>query len=246
MILVVNSLPKCASTWTFHVVDACLRDLGHSSVFDVAPWTNRWGNPGPLEGDNLRRLLSIDRTYGIKAHVPNTPELSAVHEDGRMRTVFLVRHPLDVVSATLDYGARKRQIGERDNPYYDIHTVEQALGFCSGFWSFRDTWLDHALMVRYEDLVADYEAALGRIFRHFSLPDPWPRVQAAIARSVDAFSPERLMSGTAPRGADHIRLNLLTRGAGAASATPTASTRRATNWATSSAPGDTRTDTAGA
>lgn len=212
MIYVVNSLPKCASTWTFHVVDACLRDLGYSSVFDLAPWANRWGNPGKLESENLARLLSLNQTFCIKAHSENNPELKDAHRLGKMKSLFLIRNPIDIVLAALDYGERKRQIGEIDNPYHTMHHPEQALEFCRAFWPLRDEWLGHAMEIKYEDLSAHPRETLIRAFDYFDLPDPRLRIQSSVARNVDLFSPENLLSGKAPKSADHIRLNRLTGG----------------------------------
>lgn len=63
MLIVSNSLPKCASTWSYFRIDDALRRLGFAPASAVtSARLNAWGNPGALTCDVLAALT------------PETPE----------------------------------------------------------------------------------------------------------------------------------------------------------------------------
>jgi sulfotransferase family protein len=217
VLIVSNSLPKCASTWAFFCIDHALRDLGFAPASAVASARlNAWGNPGELTRDVLSALTpesARHEYYAIKSHEPPGTALLSCIDDGRCRVSYIIRHPLDIVASTLDYGIRLREIGDASQPYYHIHTVDDALGFLIPFWDRAIAWRELAgggkvLIVRYEDLTTVPLAALCKMFEFYAVPRDRTSVESALQKAIDAHSIQSIRDGAAPWSMDHLRVNV--------------------------------------
>ncbi len=209
MLLIVNSMPKCGSTWFHDFVARCLSAIGHPTARQATaarPITlNERDNPGSLEGRVLGILLDAARsnTFAVKAHVPPNRELVAALGGGGARSAFLIRHPADVVRSSLAYGEFCRRAG-RDEPYADFYRTEDAAAFVEPFVDWAERWLalgSAARVIRYEYLFATDENTLAAI--HELAPDTDP-VAAEILEDMrprNLSQPER----------DWLRVNLVRR-----------------------------------
>ena len=217
MLIVSNSLPKCASTWAFFCIDYVLRVLGFAPASALpSVRLNAWGNPGELTRDVLSALTpesARGECYAIKSHDrPGTALLSCI-DDGRCRVSYIIRHPLDIVASTLDYGIRLREIGDASQPYYHIHTVDDALGFLVPFWDRAMAWRELAgggkvLIVQYEDLTTVPLAELSKMFEFYAVPRDRTSVESALRKAIDAHSIQSIRDGAAPWSMDHLRINV--------------------------------------
>jgi hypothetical protein len=204
MLVIVNSMPKCGSTWFHNYVGACLAALGHPSAQNaLASWPirlNHRDNPGALSGENLRILGEASRaeTFAIKAHQPPGPELLSAIRDGWVRTVFLIRHPTAIVRSALAYGEFCRA-HEWDEPYRELVTAAQAAEFVAPTVEWGVGWLAAGSPVlRYEVLFAgDAEV---RAAAHSLVPE----AASVSGRILDDMRPEAL----SPENRDWLRVNL--------------------------------------
>src|SRR5262249_42360480 len=110
MLIIVNSLPKCGSTWLHNYLERCLAAAGPwrwpVALADAAVSVNDRANPGDIDGENLAALLraAASRSFAIKAHRPPNPDLLEALRQDRARTVFVIRHPEAMARSALDYG----------------------------------------------------------------------------------------------------------------------------------------------
>jgi len=207
--LIVNSMPKCGSTWFHDYVVRCLSAVGHPTARQAtagrAITLNDRDNPGSLEGEVLQILLDAARsqTFAVKAHVPPNRELAAALAGGDARSVYLIRHPADVVRSSLAYGEDCRRAG-RDEPYANFYRSEDAAAFVEPFIDWAERWLalgGAARVLRYERLFAADENTLAAI--HELAPDTDP-VAAGI---LEDMRPQKLSQPER----DRLRVNLVRR-----------------------------------
>ena len=217
VLIVSNSLPKCASTWAFFCIDHALRGLGFAPASAAtSARLNAWGNPGELTRDVLAALTpdsARHEYYAIKSHEPPGTALLGCIDDGRCRVSYIIRHPLDIVASALDYGVRLRAIGDASQPYYHIQTVDDALGFLMPFWDRAIAWRELAgggkvMIVRYEDLTTAPLAALCKMFEFYTVPRDRTSVERALKKAIDAHSIQSIRDGAAPWSMDHLRINV--------------------------------------
>jgi hypothetical protein len=208
MLVVVNSMPKCGSTWLYHYVTQCLTALGHPPAPEVlSEWPialNHHNNPGALDGDNLRVLLdaALETTFAVKSHTPPNPELLSALEMGAVRMVFLVRHPAEIVRSALAFGAASRAKGW-DEPYAAFATPGEAAGFVAPFIAMASAWMAAAprTVRHYDELFAGDERIRDAVHRLV------PGSRAVSAPILDRMKPERLSA----KDRDWLRVNLVSR-----------------------------------
>jgi hypothetical protein len=179
MLIIVNSLPKCGSTWLHNYIERCLVAAGHRCAQDALAGgtvaVNDRANPGDIGGENLAALLraAATQSFAIKAHRPPNPGLLEALRRDRARTVFVIRHPAAAARSALDYGEFCRAQGW-DEPYKDLRTLEQAADFIAPMVAWAEAWLacGIACVVRYEELFAGDDAI--RAVAHRLMPDTAP------------------------------------------------------------------------
>jgi len=163
LLLIVNSLPKCGSTWFHNLIVGCLGALGypspHEAVHGFPVGLNARANPGAVDGRNLAALLAAaqEQTFAIKAHQPPNESLLQALEAGAARTVFLIRHPAAIVRSTLAFGDFCRRYPELEpgNPYAAILDDEQACDFVAPSINWALGWLassGRSVVARYEEV----------------------------------------------------------------------------------------------
>ncbi|MFI5022498.1 MAG: hypothetical protein ACHQRJ_12695 [Alphaproteobacteria bacterium] len=209
MLLIVNSMPKCGSTWFHDYVVRCLSAVGHPTARQATagrPITlNDRDNPGSLEGEVLQILLDAARsqTFAVKAHVPSNRELVAALRGSTARAVFLIRHPADVVRSSLAYGEDCRRAG-REEPYANFYRAEDAAAFVEPFVTWAERWLalgGAGRVIRYEHLFAADENILAAI--HELAPD----TDSVAAEILEDMGPQNLSQPER----DRLRVNLVRR-----------------------------------
>ena len=172
MLVVINSMPKCGSTWFHNYVSTCLTALGHPTAHDaLRGWPvsiNHRANPGALSGNNcVLREAARQQTFAIKAHHPPGPELLSAVREGWVKTAFLIRHPASIARSALAYGEFCRA-HEWDEPYRDLLTPAQAAEFVAPTVEWGIGWLAAPVEVhRYEMLFAGDAATARRCIRSF-------------------------------------------------------------------------------
>ncbi|HEX7973821.1 MAG TPA: sulfotransferase domain-containing protein [Anaerolineales bacterium] len=211
-----NAMPKSGS----HLIIQVLQGLTQLGPFvnPGFPPVNRSEANEKLSSasvlENIRRMRPGDIAYGyIQAH---EPFLAALTAPGRA-TVFVYRDPRDMVVSHVFY-ATQMHAGHGMHRYYTetLHTMEERIDAAirgvqqedSELSSVRSKyesylgWLDQpaVLCLRFEDLILDREAALGRLLDYLERCGFTPRLARpeAIAILKAAIAPRK--SGTFRKG----------------------------------------------
>lgn len=162
-----SSLMKSGSGWYYNLTNDLLSSHGGDDAREVR---HRWRlgalikdhncRIGSLRAHRLAPLLlphAAGRRFAVKTHATPTPALRGLIRMGAARVTFNFRDPRDIVVSALDHGARQQQAGG-DGRLAGLTTVDEAIEFVTGHllpiweaWAATPT----ALLVRYEELVAD-------------------------------------------------------------------------------------------
>jgi hypothetical protein len=225
-VLFGNSFPKSGTHLLTQILAGftALGPVVESGLPPVLTFEGESGRPRPLAAIHaqLGRLLPGDVAYG---HLHAYPEVVAELCSPRFASYFIYRDPRDVVVSHVfyvtdlnnrhvhhayyaglpDFEARLR-VSILGRPELDVPFPNVAARFEPYL-----PWLERRemLSLRYEDLLADLEASLQRIFAHAlgrgfqsSLPE-----QQAVARLAAAVQPERsptFRSGRSGGWRDHF------------------------------------------
>ena len=142
----------------------------------------------------LRRLLMVllpamlGNTFAIKTHAGPTPPALFLIRKGLITPTYIYRDPRDALLSAYEYGQRARE-NHRENAFARLETVEQALDFMRAYVRISESWLacDHALHVRYEDYLEDYDSEVLRLAAFLELPVNAPELSSVF----DTYRPER-------------------------------------------------------
>jgi hypothetical protein len=209
MLIIINSMHKCGSTWFHNYVVRCLISLGypdaHTAVRGFPVQLGRRTNPGALSGTTLSALLDAarDRTFVIKAHVPPNPELLEAIGNGKAAAIFIIRHPADIVRSALAFGeyCRSHSDNEPISPYAAFFEPIQAATYVAPCIDWAEQWLtsrQRHIVTRYENLFSSDTSLLAAV--HALFPDS----AAASKTTLQQLKPERLTA----KERDWLRINL--------------------------------------
>ncbi len=203
MIVVSGSLPKSGSTWLYKMTDALLVASGHDSAESVRRryrlerllpgFSNELGYPAPAK---LARLLwphARGEAILVKTHFAPSRSLRLLLGRGVARATYIYRDPRDAALSALDHGERARQRGGRLD-LTRLHSVEDAVAYMRD--QLRATWprwsrCPGVLCLRYEDLLADAVATLGRVRTHLGLACDDRCVERVVERFDRDRAPEK-------------------------------------------------------
>jgi hypothetical protein len=151
-------------------------------------------NIGHLGAHRLLPVLLpvlLGSTYTVKAHAGPTPLALALIRRGLILATYIYRDPRAALLSAYEYGQRGLAT-ERRNAFSHLGTLEQAAEFMQPYVRVSEAWLacERVLHVRYENLVADYDAEAGRLARFLGLED---RTELALS-TLEKYRPERGVS----------------------------------------------------
>lgn len=201
----VVSYPKSGRTWLRFALDVALRE--HFGLQDRTV--------NALELNRLarsdRRLPSIRFSHDDDPHTKRAEELTTTKRAYRSkRVVFLARDPRDVVvSSYYQHTRRAPRFGDptfggsmadfvRD-PVFGIETI---IAFMNIWMRNSDTPADF-LLLRYEDMVADFEREIDRVLRFVGVELSRAAVLSAVEAST--FESMQAMERSDSLGAGRLR-----------------------------------------
>lgn len=174
--------PKSGSTWL-------LRMLG-----DV-PGYFRWTPPNIKIGYHdldRQRMLRPPLGYTVtKTHTAPTPENIAIIEEAGRPYVVLVRDPRDLAVSWAHYIATQRRYAAvpdavREAPldarldHYIEHVLPRTVRWATDWRVALDR--QRGMLIRYEDMLDDAAAVMGRVFAHFEVGLAPDAVRAIVER----------------------------------------------------------------
>ncbi len=201
MIILSVGMPRAGSGWYYNLTHDLVTASGGKDARQIR---QRYYLQGILTEVNCnigvlspRRLLAVlvpsllGNTFVIKAHSAPTPIGLAFIRLGWMRAAYIYRDPRDAMLSAWENGLRAVERGA-PNAFSHLTDFETAKQFMHHYVDISEAWLQAAtvLHAKYEDLLTDYDAEVGRLV-DFIRED---QQNQAIQRVVEKYRPEQARS----------------------------------------------------
>lgn len=198
MIILAAGMPRAGSGWHYNLVHDMVVASGGQ---DARAIRRRFLLTAILTEVNCNiRSLSVKRlapvlvpsmlgnTFAIKTHSGPTPMALRLMQSNRMRVTYVYRDPRAALLSAYEYGQRARAAG-RSNAFTRLETIEQAIDFVKLYLRVWHQWkgLLGVHIVRFEDLLANYDAEAARLAA-FLKADP---AAPAVKEAIDFYRSER-------------------------------------------------------
>jgi len=207
MIVLSVGMYKAGTGWYFNLTNELLIAAGYRDVHGVR---DQYRLHSVLERKNctIRRptLLNLGRvtiphllgnTFVIKTHRELTTSLRCFIASGIIKATFIYRDPRDTALSAFEHGQRIRRKGETHS-FARLDTLEKSIHFTKQHFSRWDKWMQSglALIVRYENLLADPLLELERLTDFLSISVPRPLLQQVVTnyQKGNVFSKEKLQA----------------------------------------------------
>jgi len=174
MIVLSVGMPRAGSGWYYNLTNDLMTANGAQDARQIRQryrlhriLTEVNCNIGAL---TQRRLIAVmapalmGNSFVIKAHAAPTRLALRLIRMGLIRPTYIYRDPRDALLSAIENGERARQSG-RSNAFSHLVDFEISLNFISDYVRISDAWMQcqGALHTRYEELLTDYDAVVGRL-----------------------------------------------------------------------------------
>lgn len=190
MVILAAGMPRAGSGWHYNLVHDLVVAAGGQDArvirrrFLLAPILTEVNcNIGAL---TTKRLLPVmlpallGRRFVIKTHAGPRRLARRLVATGWLKPVYVYRDPRAAALSAYEYGRRGVADG-RPNAFSHLGSIEAALEFMGLYVGIWEAWraLPQTLVMRYEDLLGDYEAETARLLAALGLAADQPAVAAA-------------------------------------------------------------------
>ena len=180
MIVLSVGMPRAGSGWHYNIIHDLMEVAGFDDAREIREkyrlqkiLTEVNVNIGVL---SLRRLgmvmipALLGRDFVLKAHAGPTIGSRTLAALGLLRIVYIYRDPRDAMLSAYEYGRRTAEKG-RPNFFAQFDTFEKSLNFMADYVDVWKAWMNEkrVLVVRYEDLLMNYDAEMERLLTYLDL-----------------------------------------------------------------------------
>lgn len=177
MIVLSVGMPRAGSGWHYNIIHDLMDVAGFDDAREIREkfrlqkiLTEVNVNIGVL---SLRRLgmvlvpALLGHDFVLKAHAGPTPWSRALSALGLLRVVYIYRDPRDAMLSAYEYGRRTAERG-RPNFFAQFDTFEKTLDFMTDYIDIWEAWMKEkrVLIVRYEDLLTDYDTEMEKLLAY--------------------------------------------------------------------------------
>lgn len=136
--------------------------------------------------------------FAIKTHAGPTRFFGYLQQRGQVNATYIFRDPRAALLSAYEYGQRGLVDG-RSNAFSHLSSLESAADFMDTYVRIWAEWsnLDGVLLLRYEDLVSNFDAEIERLSKHLD-KDFTQKDSLAV---IDSYRPE---TGDALRRGTHF------------------------------------------
>jgi hypothetical protein len=128
----------------------------------------------------------FNNKFVIKTHAGPSNSARFLIRNQRVKVAYIFRDPRAALLSAYEYGQRAINRG-RPNAFSHLHNLDEAAYFIEFYVKIWEAWsgIDGVLVVRYEDLLVDYQGAVEKTsrFLDFALDNP------ASAEVVNSYLP---------------------------------------------------------
>ena len=200
MIILSVGMPRAGSGWHYNLIHDLMKTTG---AVDARVIREKYRLQGILTEVNYnigvlsaRRLgivtlpALLGNTFVIKAHAGPTPPSRLLQSLGLLRITYIYRDPRDAMLSAYEIGASDLQRG-RPNAFSHLTDFQQSLDFMLHHVHVWERWVKEKdiLMVRYEDMLREYDGEVRRLLGFLNLDGSRPEIQKVI--EAHRATPER-------------------------------------------------------
>jgi hypothetical protein len=198
MIILSVGMPRAGSGWYYNLTNDLMLANGAQDARQIRQRYRLQGiltevncNIGALTPRRITTVMVpsiLGNTFVLKAHAALTPYARFIIQRGLIRPSYIYRDPRDALLSVMENGQRAIQ---RDHPnaFSPFAEFETALNFMVEYLHIWDSWMDcqQVLLVRYEDLLLNYDVEVGHLLKFLELDTRQPQIQAVIEK----YRPEK-------------------------------------------------------
>jgi hypothetical protein len=198
MIILSVGMPRAGSGWYYNLTNDLMLANGAQDARQIRQRYRLQGiltevncNIGALTPRRITTVMVpsiLGNTFVLKAHAALTPYARFIIQRGLLRPSYIYRDPRDALLSVMENGQRAIQ---RDHPnaFSPFAEFEAALHFMVEYLHIWDSWMDcrQVLLVRYEDLLLNYDVEVGHLLKFLKIDSRQPKIQAVIEK----YRPEK-------------------------------------------------------
>jgi hypothetical protein len=193
MIILSVGMPRAGSGWYYNLTNDLMLANGAQDARQIRQRYRLQGiltavncNIGALTPRRITAVLLpsvLGNTFVIKAHAALTPYARFMIQRGLIHSSYIYRDPRDAMLSVMENGQRALQRGH-PNAFSPFAEFEAALHFMVRYLHIWDSWTDcrQLLLVRYEDLLLNYETEAEQLLKFLALDGNQPQIQAVIEK----------------------------------------------------------------
>ena len=196
MIILAVGMPRAGSGWHYNMVHDLMKTAGAADAREIREryhlesiLTEVNCNIGVL---SARRLAMVSvpalmgNTFVIKAHAGPTISSRLLQRLGLLRITYIYRDPRDAMLSAYEYGQRALHKG-RPNAFSHLTDFQKSMDFILDYVRIWERWMQEkdVLVIRYEDLLMEYDREIRRLMEFLRLDESRLEVRAV----VDAYRP---------------------------------------------------------
>lgn len=196
MIILAVGMPRAGSGWHYNMVHDLMKTAGAADAREIREryhlesiLTEVNCNIGVL---SARRLAMVSvpalmgNTFVIKAHAGPTISSRLLQRLGLLRITYIYRDPRDAMLSAYEYGQRALHKG-RPNAFSHLTDFQKSMDFILDYVRIWERWMQEkdVLVIRYEDLLTEYDREIRRLMEFLRLDESRLEVRAV----VDAYRP---------------------------------------------------------
>ncbi len=197
MLILSAGMPRAGSGWHYNLLHDLNVAAGGQDAREIRRRYHLGGiltevncNLGTLSPVRLFPVLipaMLGNTFVVKLHGGPRPLAVLFMRLGLIRSTYIYRDPRAALLSAYEYGQRG------GSGFRQINTIEDAINFMLPYLDIWKAWLavPQTLPVRYEDLLANYDAEIARLCAHLS----YSQNDAAISAVVENYRPGKSSSG---------------------------------------------------
>jgi hypothetical protein len=189
MIVLSVGMPRAGSGWHYNLIHDLMQTADYTDARLIREkyrlqsiLTEVNCNIGVL---SMRRMMMVTipallgNRFVIKAHAGPTASSRLLQRLGLLRITYIYRDPRDAMLSAYDYGQRALQKG-RPNAFSHLTDFDKSLAFIMDYVRIWEAWMKEkdVLIARYEDLLTNYDAEIGRLLGFLRLEGDKPEVRA--------------------------------------------------------------------
>lgn len=198
MIILSVGMPRAGSGWYYNLTNDLMLANGAQDAHQIRQRYRLQGiltevncNIGALTPRRITAVMLpslLGNTFVIKAHAALTPYARFMIQRELIRPSYIYRDPRDAMLSVMENGQRALQRGQ-PNAFSPFAEFEAALHFMVEYLHIWESWMgcQQVLLVKYEDLLLDYETETGKLMEFLALDRNQPQIQALIEK----YRPEK-------------------------------------------------------